>query len=80
MHPATMDKDLLQCVLVMTDMVSIVDVTCTRLKSKYEALYSLYYVAIKVNSTVPKHVREMLMSEVWPNRVFVKRYFKNRDG
>jgi len=52
LHPATVDEDLLHCVDVMKDKVNIFDVTCTILKSKYEALYTSYYVAIKVNSAV----------------------------
>jgi len=81
LHPATVDEDLLQCVDVMKDKVNILDVTCTRLKSKYEALYASYYVAIKVDSAVLKQAVEVFMSsEVWPNGVFVKRYFRKRDG
>ena len=81
LHPATVDEDLLHCVDVMKDKVNILDVTCTRLKSKFETLYTSYYVAIKVDSAVLKQAVEVFMSaEVWPNGVFVKRYFKKRDG
>jgi len=81
LHPATVDKDLLHCVDVMKDKVNILDVTGTRLESKYEALYASYYVAIKVDSAVLKQAVEVFMSaEVWPNGVFIKRYFRKRDG
>ena len=81
LHPATVDEDLIHCVDVMKDKVNILDVTCKKLKSKYEALYASYYVAIKVDSAVLKQAVEVFMSaEVWPNGVFVKRYFRKRDG
>jgi len=65
----------------MKDKVNILDVTCTKLKSKYEALYALYYVAINVDSAVLKQAVEVFMSsEVWSNRVFVNRYFRKLDG
>jgi len=81
LHPATMDEDLFHCVEAMNDKVKILDVTCSRLKSKYETLYSSYYVAITVDSAVLKQAGDVFMSaEVWPNGVFVKRYFKKREN
>ena len=42
----------------------ILDVTCTRLKSKHEALYASYYVAIKIDSAVLKQVKRYLFETV----------------
>ena len=81
LHPATVDEDLVQCVATMKDKVDVLELNCCKLKSKYENLYASYHVAIKVDSAVFKQAIELFMSEeVWPCGMFVKRYFRKRDG
>ena len=46
LHPETSSHELLDCVRSVGDGVKICDVTCTKLQSKYEHLYSSYHVAI----------------------------------
>jgi len=49
------------------------NVTCTKLHSKYEHLYSSYHVAISVDTADMKRVVDVFMSaDVWPCGVFVK--------
>ena len=57
------------------------DVKCVKLKSKYEGLYSSFHVAVRVDSAVMSQDVTVLMSpDAWPDGVFVKRYFKPKDG
>jgi len=53
----------------------------TRLKSKYEALYTSYYVAILVDSALLTLAVDAFMSAgAWPTGAFVKRFHKQHNG
>ena len=81
LHPATCEDDLVKCVDSMKGDIDVKDVVCTRLKSKYESLYSSYHVEIRVDSALLKHAVDVFMSAGdWPNGVFVKRFFRKSDG
>ena len=81
LHPATTEEDLTECVNDIKDDIDVKEMACTRLKSKYETLYASYDVAIRVDSAAFKHAIDVFMSAgVWPQGVFVKRFFRKRDG
>ena len=59
--------------------VKVVDVKCTKLKSKFESLYASFHVSISVDSADMKRAIELFMAaESWPMGVFVKRFFKQK--
>ena len=81
LHPETSPHELVDCVRSVGDGVKICDVTCTKLQSKYEHLYSSYHAAISVDTADIKRAVDVFMSaDVWPCGVFVKRYFNRRNG
>jgi len=81
LHPETSARELVDCVHSVGDGVKICDVTCTKLQSKYEHLYSSYHVAISVDTADMKRAVDVFMSaDVWPCGVFVKRYFSRRNA
>ena len=81
LHPCTAKAELVDCVRSVASDIKIHDVNCTKLKSKFEALYSSFYIDITVDSADLKQAVELFMSgESWPMGVFVKRYFKQKDG
>jgi len=81
LHPATTDEKLTECVNAMKGDIDVKDVVFSRLKSKYENLYPSYHVAIQVDSAVLKKAIDVFMSaDQWPEGVFVKRFFRKRDG
>jgi len=76
LHPETSSHELVDCVRSVGDGLKICDVTCTKLQSKYEHLYSSYHVAISVDTADMKRAVDVFMSaDVWPCGVFVKRYY-----
>ena len=50
LHPATDDDDVMACVTAIVPGASSDNVTCKRLKSRYETLYASYYVCVSVDS------------------------------
>ena len=55
--------------------VKIVEMSCFKLKSKYEYLYSFFYVSVRVESMQFKKAIDLYMSpEAWPVDVLVKRF------
>ena len=81
LHSTTTDEELTQCVSAMKDNIDVKQVECTRLKCRHENLYASYHFAISVNSAVLSLAVELFMSPVvWPYGVFVKRFFRKRDG
>jgi len=84
LHPATTDEELINCVNACTgteNSINVIEVVCNRLKSKYESLYASYHVEIRVDSALLKQAVDVFMSaEVWPSGVFVKRFFRKRNG
>jgi len=83
LHPETVENELLECAKesAATGGVKIVDMSCSKLKSKYEYLYSSFYVSVRVESMQFKKAIDLYMSpEAWPVGVLVKRFFKPRNG
>ena len=81
LHPATTDEELTECVNAMKGDIDVKDVVFSRLKSKYENLYTSYNVAIQVDSAVLKKAIDVFMSaHQWPESAFVKRFFRKHDG
>ena len=81
LHPETCSHELLDCVPSVGDDVKICDVTCTKLQSKYEHLYSSYHVAISVDTADMKRAVDLFMlADVSPCGVFMKRYFNRHNG
>jgi hypothetical protein len=81
LHPETSVHELEECVEDMKGDINVQNVVTTKLKSKYESLYSSFHVAIEVDSADLHRAVEVFMSaEYWPFGVFVKRYFRPKDG
>ena len=74
LHPETSSKELLDCAheTASTADITVVDISCTQLKSKYESLYSSFYVSIRIDV--------FMSAEAWPSGVLVKRFFKPKNG
>lgn len=80
LHPETTDNELVDSVNSVKGELLVHEVHCTKLKSKYD-FYSSFYVAVHVDSNDFKAAIDLLMApEAWPSGVFVKRFFKNRNG
>ena len=81
LDPGTMEADLSDCVYEMKGDIKVVDVKCAKLKSKFETLYSSYHVEIRVDAANFNKAIELFMSEqTWPIGVFVKRFFRAKNG
>lgn len=81
LHPATEPEEVENCVMDVKPDLNRDDISCTRLKSKFESLYSSYHVAVTVDSTCMKSAIDTLMaSESWPEGLLVRRYFKPRNN
>ena len=54
---------------------------CTKLKSRYEHLYSSFHVQVKVSSLDFMKAVELFMSaDIWPADLLVRRYFPPKNG
>jgi len=81
LHPETHVNELVECVSAVKGDLSVQEVSCTKLNSRYEHLYSSYCVRIRVDSQQMKQAIATFMSaESWPVGVFVKRYFPSQNG
>ena len=81
LDPDTTADSLYSCITDMKGDLRVLEVDCHKLKSKYESLYSSFHVSICVDSCDMKRAIELFMSaDTWPEGVFVKRYFKLKDG
>jgi len=56
LHPHTSDNELLDCVKETAALCNIkaVEVTCSKLRSKYAELYSSFYVSVRVEANSSK--------------------------
>ena len=80
-HPHTAGSMLAECVNMTKGDLDVQDVTCEKLKSRYEYLYSSFHVQVRVASTDFKKALELFMSaEAWPSDLLVKRYFPVKHG
>jgi len=81
LHPATDTDDIVSCVTDILPNTSVDDICCTRLKSRYELLYSSFHVCVTVDAVNMKTAIDKLMSDdLWPEGLLVRRYFKPKDG
>ena len=81
LHPSTAEGELIDCVHSVKGDMTVTNVQCKKLQSKYEELYSSFYVEVTVSSVEFKAALDLFASaEAWPMGVFVKRYFKPRHG
>jgi hypothetical protein len=79
LHPETTTAEINDCVTYANEnkLVNIVDIVCTKLKSRYESLYSSYHVQIGVDSADMKRAIDLFMNAgAWPSGILVRRYFK----
>jgi len=61
--------------------IKTVEVTCSKLRSKYADLYSSFYVSVRVEAQQFKDAIDAFMSaESWPTGVLVKRFFRPKNG
>lgn len=64
------------CVNEMKADLSVLDVSHTRLKSRYEDLYGSMHVAIKVDAVdLKKAIDLFILAESWSAGLFIWRYF-----
>lgn len=84
LHPSTSRAELEDCIMSASTAdqpVNIIQLDCNKLKSRFEALYSSYHVAVRVGATDLKQAVDLFMSpQVWPVGILVRRYFKPRNG
>jgi len=83
LHPHTSENELLDCVNETAALRNIktIQVSCSKLKSKYVELYSSFYVSVRVEAQQFKDAVDAFMSaESWPTGVLVKRFFKPKNG
>jgi len=84
LHPSTAKAEVVDCVneaLGSEYKVDVADITCTKLQSKYEHLYTSFHVAVRVNPESMKQTIALLMSgDSWPSGLLVRRYFPPKNG
>lgn len=83
LSPDATEDDVKDCVMeaLSNDIsISVNDLTCTKLVSKFENFYSSYYVQISVLSNKVPEILSMVMSaDTWPQGLLVRRYFKPKN-
>jgi len=80
-HPHTANAMLTECVDGAKGDLEIHGVECTKLKSRFEHLYSSFYVQVRVASSDFQKAIDLLMSaEVWPSDLLVRRYYPPKNG
>lgn len=78
--PTTTAAELVDSVHSIKPDITVHEVTCNKLTSRYRELYSSYHVAIKVNADDMKKAIDTFMSpESWPVGVIVRRYFRPKS-
>ena len=81
LNPHTAQEELVDCVNTVKGDLQIDDISCTKLHSRYEHLYSSFWVAIRVDACVLKKAIDLFLStDAWPMGVLVRRYFKPKNG
>jgi len=67
--------------IIHADNIVSQEIECESLTPKFEGLYASFHVSIRVDSSDFSHAVALLMNaDKWSNGVFVKRYFKPKDG
>jgi len=81
LHPCTVKEELMDCVDTVNGDLHIENITCTKLVSRYEHLYSSFWVSIKVDASVLKNAIDVFLSpDAWPSGVLARRYFVPKNG
>ena len=81
LNPHTVVTELSDCVHEVKGDIGVLDINCTKLKSRYEHLYSSFYVSVRVDSLDLKKAIDVFLSDkAWPEGVLVRRYFIRKDG
>ena len=83
LHPLTAEGELRECVesLAAANDVPISDLQFVKLKSRFEGLYCSFYVTFRVDANLLSRAVELYMSDKsWSHGVFVKRYYKPKNG
>lgn len=82
LHPCTVKEELVDCVDTVKGDIHIENITCTKLQSRYEHLYSSFWVSIRVDACVLKNAIDIFLSpDAWPSGVLARRYFvPKNDG
>ena len=76
LHPCTVKEELVDCVSTVNDDIYVDNITRTKLKSRYEHLYSSFWVSVRVGACDMKNAIDVFLSpDAWPSGVLVKRYF-----
>ena len=80
-HPHTANSMLTECINDAKGDIEIHGLHCTKLKSRYEHLYSSFYVQVQVSSLDFTKAVELFMSaDIWPAELLVRRYFPPKNG
>jgi hypothetical protein len=81
LHPMTSEAELQESVNFVKGDLNVHEVICAKLPVKFEHLYSSFHVLIRVDASDMKKALDLYMSDdAWPTGVFVRRYFKPKDG
>lgn len=81
LHPSTAEAELVDCVNTVKGDLHIVNITCNKLQSRYEELYSSFWVEIRVDASEMKQAIDLFLSaDSWPNGVLARRYFLPKNG
>ena len=81
LSPFTVVSDVKNCVNDILGGDLIDSIECSQLKSKFEDLYSSFYVSVLVDVRDMKHVFKFIYSpESWPEGILVRRYFKPKNA
>jgi hypothetical protein len=81
LHPETDDETVADYVLNIAPDLDRESVTCTKLTSKFEDLYTSYFVAVKVPAADMKsQIDKFMDAGSWPRGLLVRRYFHPRNG
>ena len=83
LHPLTAGSELCECVESVAGLskIAVVEIKCDKLKSRVECLHSLFHVSLHVDAAELSRAVELFTSpESWPCGIFVKRYYKPKNG
>jgi len=81
LHRITTDNEIIESVKSVEGISNVCEINLTKLKSKLGDLYSSFYVEIRGSADSMKRALDVYMNaEAWPSGVFVKRYFKSKNG
>jgi hypothetical protein len=80
LHPSTNVNELVDCLRTVNGELSVTNIDCKKVLSKYEHLYVSNHATITVDSaSFHQAIKLFTSAEVWPVGIFVRRYFKTRS-